>query len=112
LFSQCCTRRRPDPWLIRRTDNDLYSIPGGGLELNETLTETVRREVLVETSINVQVTGLIGIYSDPEHVIEFTDGEVRQEFYICFRATPTGGDRVQATNPMKSSGLTRPTSTG
>lgn len=45
-----------------------------------------------ETGIAVKVTGLIGIYSDPEHVIEFTDGEVRQEFSICFRADPTGGD--------------------
>ncbi|HEY0690944.1 MAG TPA: NUDIX domain-containing protein [Kribbella sp.] len=78
--------------LIRRTDNDLYAIPGGGLELGETLTETVQREVMEETGVNVQVTGLIGVYSDPHHVIEFTDGEVRQEFSICFHATPTGGD--------------------
>ena len=77
--------------LIRRTDNDLYAIPGGALELGETLTQTVQREVLEETGINVEVTGLIGIYSDPDHVIEFTDGEVRQEFSICFRADPTGG---------------------
>lgn len=77
--------------LIRRTDNDLYAIPGGALELGETLTQTVQREVDEETGINVQVTSLIGIYSDPDHVIEFTDGEVRQEFSICFRAQPTGG---------------------
>jgi ADP-ribose pyrophosphatase YjhB (NUDIX family) len=78
--------------LIRRTDNDLYAIPGGALELGETLTQTVHREVLEETGIEVQVTGMIGVYSDPNHVIEFTDGEVRQEFSICFRATPTGGE--------------------
>jgi ADP-ribose pyrophosphatase YjhB (NUDIX family) len=78
--------------LIRRTDNDLYAIPGGALELGETLTQTVQREVMEETGIAVKVTGLIGVYSDPEHVIEFTDGEVRQEFSICFHADPTGGD--------------------
>jgi ADP-ribose pyrophosphatase YjhB (NUDIX family) len=78
--------------LIRRTDNDLYAIPGGALELGETLTQTVQREVMEETGTAVEVTGLIGVYSDPAHVIEFTDGEVRQEFSICFRATPTGGD--------------------
>lgn len=77
--------------MIRRTDNDLYSIPGGALELGETLTQTVQREVMEETGIDVQATGLIGIYSDPDHVIEFTDGEIRQEFSICFRANPTGG---------------------
>lgn len=78
--------------LIRRTDNDLYAIPGGALELGETLTQTVQREIMEETGIQVEVTGLIGIYSNPDHVIEFTDGEVRQEFSICFRANPTGGE--------------------
>lgn len=78
--------------LIRRTDNDLYAIPGGALDLGETLTQAVRREVMEETGIAVEVTGLVGVYSDPEHVIEFTDGEVRQEFSICFRAEPAGGD--------------------
>ena len=86
--------------LIRRTDNDLYAIPGGGLELGETLTQTVQREVMEETGVAVEVTGLIGVYSDPEHVIEFTDGEVRQEFSICFRATPTGGE-LRTSNESK-----------
>ena len=30
-------------------------------------------------------------YGDPDHVIAYTDGEVRQEFSICFRARPIGG---------------------
>jgi ADP-ribose pyrophosphatase YjhB (NUDIX family) len=77
--------------LIRRTDNDLYAIPGGAQEIGETLTQTVVREVQEETGLTVEVTGLIGIYSDPAHVIAFTNGEVRQEFSICFRAHPTGG---------------------
>ncbi|GAA2975301.1 NUDIX hydrolase [Actinokineospora diospyrosa] len=77
--------------LIRRTDNDLYSIPGGALDVGETLTQTVVREVKEETGIDVEVTGLVGIYSDPGHVIAYTDGEVRQEFSICFRAHATGG---------------------
>jgi ADP-ribose pyrophosphatase YjhB (NUDIX family) len=86
--------------MIRRTDNDLYAIPGGALDVGETLTQTVQREVLEETGINVEVTGLIGIYSDPQHVIEFTDGEIRQEFSICFRATPTSG-QLRTSNESK-----------
>ncbi|WP_069167246.1 NUDIX hydrolase [Nocardia altamirensis] len=77
--------------MIRRTDNDRYSIPGGGLEAGETVTEAVVREVREETGIDVQITGLIGIFSNPEHVIAYDDGEVRQEFSICFRAKPIGG---------------------
>jgi ADP-ribose pyrophosphatase YjhB (NUDIX family) len=78
--------------LIRRSDNGLYSIPGGGQEVGETVTQAVVREVHEETGVTVEVTGLIGIYSDPQHVIAYDDGEVRQEFSICFRAQPVGGE--------------------
>jgi ADP-ribose pyrophosphatase YjhB (NUDIX family) len=78
--------------MIRRTDNDLYAIPGGAQEIGETISQTVVREVKEETGILVEVTGLIGVYSDPEHVIAFADGEVRQEFSLCFRARPTQGE--------------------
>jgi ADP-ribose pyrophosphatase YjhB (NUDIX family) len=78
--------------MIRRTDNDLYAIPGGAQEVGETIARTVGREVNEETGITVEVTGLIGVYSDPEHVIEFSDGEVRQEFSLCFRARPIEGE--------------------
>ncbi|WP_280253807.1 NUDIX hydrolase [Nocardia abscessus] len=77
--------------LIRRTDNGKYSIPGGGLEAGETVTEAVAREVREETGIEVAVTRLVGVFSDPDHVIAYDDGEVRQEFSICFRAEPVGG---------------------
>ncbi|WP_280442670.1 NUDIX hydrolase [Nocardia brasiliensis] len=78
--------------MIRRTDNDKYSIPGGGQEVGETVTEAVVREVQEETGIDVEVTGMIGVFSDPGHVISYDDGEVRQEFSICFDANPVGGE--------------------
>ena len=78
--------------MIRRTDNDLYSIPGGQLELGETLAEAAVREVHEETGIECEATAVIGLYSNPKHVIAYDDGEVRQEFSICFRARPTGGE--------------------
>lgn len=77
--------------MIRRTDNDLYAIPGGQLELGETLAQAAVREVREETGMECEVIGVIGIYSDPKHVIAYDDGEVRQEFSICFRAKPCGG---------------------
>ncbi|MFD4407590.1 NUDIX hydrolase [Nocardia sp. NPDC058499] len=77
--------------MIRRTDNDLHAIPGGGLEAGETVTQAVEREVIEETGITVEVKSLVGIFSNPEHVIAFDDGEVRQEFSICFRAAPVAG---------------------
>lgn len=78
--------------MIRRTDNDLYSIPGGQVEPGETISAAAVREVKEETGVDIEVTSLIGIYSNPGHVIAYDDGEVRQEFSICFRARVTGGD--------------------
>ena len=77
--------------MIRRTDSGLYALPGGRHELGETMTETAVRETLEETGVTIEVTDLIGIYSDPAHVVAFSDGEVRQEFSICFRARPVSG---------------------
>ncbi|MCX4093670.1 NUDIX hydrolase [Nocardia sp. alder85J] len=77
--------------MIRRTDNDLYSIPGGGMEVGETVSEAVAREVREETGITVQPKEILGIFSNPGHVVAYDDGEVRQEFSICFAADPVAG---------------------
>jgi ADP-ribose pyrophosphatase YjhB (NUDIX family) len=77
--------------MIRRTDNDRYAIPGGQQEVGETLGEAAVREVKEETGFDIEITGLIGLYSNPNHVIAYDDGEVRQEFSICFRGNLLGG---------------------
>jgi ADP-ribose pyrophosphatase YjhB (NUDIX family) len=69
--------------LIRRTDNNYWSIPGGGMEPGESIREAARREVKEETGIDCEIIGLVGIYSNPRHVAVYDDGEVRQEFSIC-----------------------------
>jgi 8-oxo-dGTP pyrophosphatase MutT (NUDIX family) len=77
--------------LQRRRDNDLWSIPGGAMEAGESIAETVVREVKEETGLDVRPEKITGIYSDPDHVIEYGDGEVRQEFSICFACRVEGG---------------------
>jgi ADP-ribose pyrophosphatase YjhB (NUDIX family) len=77
--------------LIRRTDNNYWSIPGGQVEPGESLPEAVTREVTEETGMRCEVTSLVGIYSDPGHVAAYDDGEVRQEFSVCYTARLLGG---------------------
>ncbi len=49
-----------------------------------TITDTAMRAA-AELEMDVQITGLLGVYSDPGTVSAHRDGEVRQEFIVCFR---------------------------
>jgi ADP-ribose pyrophosphatase YjhB (NUDIX family) len=80
-----------DVLLIERTDNGLWAAPGGAQNIGEGVIDAVVREVREETGVDVEVTDISGIYSDPRHVIAYDDGEVRQEFSLCFHARPVGG---------------------
>jgi ADP-ribose pyrophosphatase YjhB (NUDIX family) len=77
--------------LVHKTDNDLWALPGGGMDVGESMADTVVREVKEETGIDVEVTGVVGIYTNPNHVMAYDDGEVRQQCSICFTTRMLGG---------------------
>lgn len=77
--------------LIHKTDNDFWALPGGGHDPGESIRDTVVREVREETGYDVDVTGIVGTYTNPHHVMAYDDGEVRQQFSICFSAHLLGG---------------------
>jgi ADP-ribose pyrophosphatase YjhB (NUDIX family) len=77
--------------LIRRSDNGLWALPGGAMDVGEYLADAAVREVREETGLDVEIVGILGTYTDPRHVIAYDDGEVRQQFAICFEARQIGG---------------------
>ncbi|MEV4413198.1 NUDIX domain-containing protein [Catellatospora sp. NPDC049609] len=77
--------------LQRRTDSGNWALPGGTMELGETIEQCVVREVREETGLDIEITGLVGIYTDPRHVVAYADGEVRQQFSIAYRGRIVGG---------------------
>lgn len=86
------TNDNGDVLLIRRTDNDNWALPGGAIDLGESLIAAAVRETREESGITCEVTGLVGIYTDPKHIILYTsNGETRQEFSIVVVARPIEG---------------------
>jgi ADP-ribose pyrophosphatase YjhB (NUDIX family) len=78
--------------MIRRTDNDNWAVPGGAIDLGESVAQAAVRETREESGIECEISGIVGIYSDPKHVLLYTsNGEVRQEFSIVLTARPLSG---------------------
>jgi len=78
--------------MIRRSDNDNWAVPGGAVDLGESVAQAAIRETREESGIECEITGLVGIYSDPRHVILYTsNGEARQEFSIALTARAVSG---------------------
>ncbi|MEV7008904.1 NUDIX domain-containing protein [Streptosporangium sp. NPDC051022] len=92
------TNDASDILMIRRTDNDNWAVPGGAIDLGESIPQAAIRETYEETGIQCEITGISGTYSDPRHVILYTgNGEARQEFSLVLTASyqsgqPTPGD--------------------
>lgn len=82
--------------LHRRADNDLWALPGGGMEFGESIADTVVREVREETGLDVRPKYVVAVYSDPKHVFAYDDGEVRQEFSVCVACEMLGGELVMS----------------
>ncbi|TDW23458.1 NUDIX domain-containing protein [Kribbella kalugense] len=78
--------------LTKRSDNGEWCLPGGGVEPGERPAEAAERETLEETGLSVRVTELLGVYSDPDVVVVYPDGNRVQIIGVVFRAEAVGGE--------------------
>jgi ADP-ribose pyrophosphatase YjhB (NUDIX family) len=79
--------------LVRRGgEENLWSVPGGGLDPGERLEETVVREVREETGLEIRPAALIGVYSSPEYIFTYPNGDQVQPVIAFFECHITGGN--------------------
>jgi 8-oxo-dGTP diphosphatase len=85
--------RGPDARLlmVRRCDSGSWELPGGRVDVGENALTTAQRETAEESGVRVQVTGLVGLYTDPGYIVRAVDGAVRQQFVVVFHAIALGG---------------------
>ena len=60
--------------LTQRMDNGRWCLPGGHMESGESAAEACEREVWEETGLKVRATRLLGVYSNPDQLVIYKDG--------------------------------------
>src|SRR5574341_58002 len=71
--------------LTKREDFEIWCLPSGGVEEGESLTEAAIRETKEETGVDVELTGLVGVYSR-------LGGMPPDVHAILFAGRPIGGE--------------------
>lgn len=67
--------------LTKRTDNGRWCLPGGLLESGESVAEACEREVWEETGLKVRTKRLVGVYSNPDQLVIYPDGN--KAFFVA-----------------------------
>ena len=78
--------------LTRRQDNGLWCLPGGHMEPGESVEECCAREVFEETGLQVRVVRLSGVYSNPNQLVIYRDGNQAHFVVMNFEVEVMGGE--------------------
>ena len=78
--------------LIRQRDGDVWSTPGGSIEIDEKPADAVVREAWEETGLLVTPLRLAAVFGGPEFVVYYPNGDETQYVIIAFECRVIGGD--------------------
>lgn len=74
--------------LIKRTDNECWGVPGGSMELGESLEDTLKRETREEIGVDLTDFEFFGVYSGDSQYYKYPNGD---EVYVVANVFITRG---------------------
>jgi 8-oxo-dGTP pyrophosphatase MutT (NUDIX family) len=84
------TNDKGEVLLQKRSDKeDIWGLPGGAMEVGESIEETAIRELKEETGLDIQVDYLIGVYS--KYFTEYPNGDKAQSICYLFKGNVVNG---------------------
>lgn len=78
--------------LTQRKDNGQWCMPGGAVDAGESVAEACAREVWEEVGLRVRILRLVGVYSDPNRLVVYPDGNKVQTVALHFEAEIVDGE--------------------
>lgn len=67
-----------------RGDFKIWGLPAGGVEIGESVQETLKREVMEETGLTVRSARMFGLYTNPANLVTYPNGDQSQPFTVAF----------------------------
>lgn len=87
--------------LVRRSDDDTWVMPAGGLELGESIWDSLVREVHEETGLVVEAATPIALYTGPQYWFTNAYGGEHQMFAVVFRVDRWSGPLLAETDETR-----------
>ena len=85
--------RRGRLLLQQRSDGGQWGLPGGSVEIGESVRDAIQREVREETGLTIAVRRMVGVYSEPTfQVVRYPDGNIWHYISVCFECVVRGGE--------------------
>ena len=91
--------------LIKRKDTGRWGMPAGSLELGDSVTDALKREVFEETGLTVTSFRPLSVYTDSKYAIEYPNGDQVQIFTMVFIVDEWEGDLVSETDETSDIGF-------
>ena len=85
-----------------RTDTNTWGIPGGSMELYETIEETAVRELKEETGITAETLELVTVLSGKDFYFEYPNGDKMCTVIVLFKVVNYSGTLKVSDNESKS----------